>query len=50
MRVWINFWPGFQKLRHALAKGHLTIILQGGYKFQSAFGINARNARLCIEL
>ena len=50
MRVWINFWPAFQKLRHALAKGHLAIILQGGNKFQSAFGINARNARLRIEL
>jgi hypothetical protein len=50
MRVWINFWPGFQKLRYALAKGHLAIILQGGYRFQSAFGINARKARLCIEL
>ena len=37
MRVWINFWPGFQKLRHALAKGHRIIIRQAGYRFQSAF-------------
>jgi hypothetical protein len=50
MRVWINFWPGFQKLRHALASGHLVIILQGRYRFQSAFRINAGIARLCIEL
>src|SRR5258708_33200800 len=50
MRVWINFRPGFQKLRHALARGHLAIILQPGYRFQSAFGIKAGIARLCIEL
>ena len=30
MRVWINFWPGLQKLRHALASRHPTIILQAG--------------------
>src|SRR6266550_4440496 len=45
MSVWINFWPGFEKLRYALASCHPAIILQGGYRFQSAFEINARNAR-----
>jgi hypothetical protein len=40
MRVWINSWPGFQKVRNALASCHPAIILQSGYKFQSAFEIN----------
>jgi len=40
MSVWINFWPGFQKLRYALASCHPAIIVQGGHGFQSAFEIN----------
>src|SRR4026208_2627224 len=40
MSVWINFWPGLQKLRDTLASGHPAIILEGGYRFQSAFEIN----------
>jgi hypothetical protein len=40
MRGWINFRPGFQKVHHALASGHVAIIPQGGWRFQSDFGIN----------
>src|SRR5437773_11922792 len=40
MSVWINFWPGFEKLCYALASCHPAIMLQGGYRFQSAFEIN----------
>jgi hypothetical protein len=40
MSVWINLWPRFEKLRYALASCHRAIILQGGYRFQSAFEIN----------
>jgi len=39
-RVWINFWPRFQKLRYTFPSGHSAIILAGGYGFQSAFEIN----------
>ena len=42
MSVWINFRPGFEKLRYALTSCHPVIILQGGYRFQSAFEINQR--------
>jgi len=49
MRVWINSWPGLQKLRHTLASSHLNIILQGAHKFQSAFGSAARNVRVRIR-
>jgi len=50
MCVWINFWPGFEELRYTLASCHPAIILQGGYRFQSAFEINGAECSPFIEL
>ena len=44
-----KFWAGLEKVCHALANCHPAIILQGGYRFQSAFEIKRRGMLAFME-
>ena len=50
MRVWINFWPGFQEVRNPLASRHRAIVLQTGYRFNPGLERPMRKARRRIDL
>src|SRR5262249_37224243 len=43
MRGWINLWPGFQKLRHALASGHPLLFSKPAVHFNWPLEVAVRS-------